>query len=331
MPHITTLERNQTFGKFVLEPLERGYGQTIGNALRRVMLSSIQGAAVSAVRIDKVFHEFDAIPGAKEDTTQLLLNLKDLAITIDTEEGLPTEDKTLRIDVKGPGIVTGADVVCPEGVNVANPEVYLCTLSEKDSKLAMEMYVGWGVGYVLPEKQDKYKGHIGIITCGSQYTPVRKVNYIVEQTRVGMRTDYERLVLEVGTNGAVSPNDCISQAAHILDKYFRMFFDLGRAGFEADVMLEDEMTPELANIPEMRIEELDFSQRTFNCLRRAGLLTLRALATATESDLTSIRGFGKKSLVEVRDKLGEHGLELKPPKGGYRAIDLLDEDDDDDF
>lgn len=329
MPHITTLELATNHGKFVLEPLERGYGQTIGNALRRVMLSSIQGAGISAIRIDKVFHEFDVIPGAKEDTTQLLLNLKDVAVTFDTEDGPPQEDKTLRIDVKGPGRVTAADIVCPEGVSIANPEAYICTLSEKGSHLSMEMYVGWGVGYTLPEKQDKYKGMIGVITCGTQYTPVRKVNYIVEQTRVGMRTDYERLVLEVWTNGAVSPNDCVSQAAHILDKYFRMFFDLGRAGFESDIMLEDEVAPELANIPEMRIEELDFSQRTFNCLRRAGLLTLRALATATESDLTSIRGFGKKSLVEVRDKLQEHGLELKPPKGGYRAIDLLDDDDDD--
>jgi DNA-directed RNA polymerase subunit alpha len=328
MPHITTLDISTGYGKFVLEPLERGYGQTIGNALRRVLLSSIQGAAVCAVRIDKVFHEFDVIPGAKEDVTQLLLNLKDVAITIDTEEGLPAEDQTLRIDVKGPGQITGADIVCPEGVSIANPEVYICTLSEKDSRLSMEMYVSWGSGYVLPEKQDKYKGMIGIIPTGAQFTPVRKVNYIVEQTRVGMRTDYERMVLDVWTNGAVSANDAVSQAAHILDKYFRMFFDLGNAGFESEFEFEDESAPELANIPDMRIEELDFSQRTFNCLRRAGLLTLRALATATESDLTSIRGFGKKSLVEVREKLQEHGLELKPPKGGYRAIDLLDDDDD---
>lgn len=331
MPHITTLDINNTYGKFVLEPLERGYGQTIGNALRRVLLSSIQGAAISAIRIDKVFHEFDVIPGAKEDTTQLLINLRELAVMIDTEEGLPLEDQVIRIDVKGPGVVTGADVECPDGVSIANPDCYICTLSEKDAKLSMEMYVGWGTGYTLPEKQDKYKGMIGIIPAGAQYTPVRRVNYTVEQTRVGMRTDYERLVLDVWTNGACMPNDAVSQASHILDKYFRMFFDLGRAGIEADIILDDEVAPELANIPEMRIEELDFSQRTFNCLRRAGLLTLRALATATESDLTSIRGFGKKSLVEVRDKLGEHGIELKPPKGGYRPIDLLDDDDDDDF
>lgn len=331
MPHITTLELSSEYGKFVLEPLERGYGQTIGNALRRVLLSSIYGAAVSAVRIDKVFHEFAPIPGVREDTTQLLLNIKDLAIKFENQDGPPAEDKTLRIDVKGPGRVTGADIMCPDGVEIMNPEAYIASISDPKASLTMEMYVGWGSGYVLPEKQEKYKGMIGVIPTGSQFTPIKKVNYIVEQTRVGMRTDYERLVLEVWSNGAVTPNDGVSQAAHILDKYFRMFFDLGEAGFEADFMEGDEVPPELANIPEMRIEELDFSQRTFNCLRRAGLLTLRALATATESDLTSIRGFGKKSLVEVRDKLQEHGLELKPPKGGYRAIDMLDEEDDEDY
>ncbi len=328
MPHITTLELKQEYGKFILEPLERGYGQTIGNALRRVLMSSIQGAGISAVRIDKVFHEFAPIPGCKEDTTQLLLNLKDLAVHIDTEDGPPLEDKTIRIDVQGPGRVTGADVVCPDGVTVVNPEQYVATISDGKARLTMEMFVGWGNGYVLPEKQDKYKGIIGVIPCGAQYTPVRKVNYTVEQTRVGQRTDYERLVFDIWTNGAVSPNDAVSQAAHILDKYFRMFFDLGAAGFESDLLGEDDVAPELANIPDIRIEELDFSQRTFNCLRRAGLLTLRALATATEADLTSIRGFGKKSLLEVRDKLAEHGIELKPPKGGYRAIDLLDDEED---
>lgn len=327
MPHITTLELTQETGRFILEPLERGYGQTIGNALRRVLLSSIQGAAISAIRIDKVFHEFAPIPGVREDTTNLILNLKNIAIRINTDMGVPVEDKTLRIDVQGPGRVTGGDIICPEGVEVVNPEVYIATISDDHARLTMDMYVGWGSGYVLPEKQDKYKGMIGVIPVGAQYTPVRKVGYTVEATRVGMRTDFERLVLDVTTNGAVKPNDAVSQAAHILDKYFRMFFDLGKAGFDAFLTSEDEVAPELANIPDIRIEELDFSQRTFNCLRRAGLLTLRALATATEADLTSIRGFGKKSLLEVRDKLAEHGIELKPPKGGYRAIDLMDEED----
>jgi DNA-directed RNA polymerase subunit alpha len=330
MPHISTLDLQTEYGKFVLEPLERGYGQTIGNALRRVLLSSIQGAAISAIRIDKVFHEFAPIPGVKEDTTQLILNLKDVSLRY-LGEG-PLEEATLRIDVKGPGKVTGADVITPENVEVVNPEVYIATISDPNATLTMELYVGWGAGYVLPEKQEKYRGMIGIIPTGAQYTPVKKVNYTVEQTRVGMRTDYERLVLDIFTNGSVRPNDALSQSAHILDKYFRMFFDLGEAGFEAVVDGETEDDDELLkNVPDLRIEELDFSQRTFNCLRRAGILTLKNLAVATESDLTAIRGFGKKSLLDVRDKLQEHGLELKPPKGGYRAIDTLDDDEDDDF
>lgn len=330
MPQISTIDLQPDYGKFILEPLERGYGQTIGNALRRVMLSSIQGAAIAAIRIDKVFHEFAPIPGVKEDTTQLLLNIKDIAIKV--EASAPFEELILRIDVKGSGRVTGADIVCPEGVEIVNPEVYIATVSDKDATLNIEMYVGWGTGYVLPEKQEKYRGMIGVIPTGTLYTPVRKVNYTVEQTRVGMRTDYERLVLDIWTNGAISPNDALSQSAHILDKYFRMFFDLGQAGFQADFSAETEGEDEsLRNVPELRIEELDFSQRTFNCLRRASILNLRQLAAVSESDLTAIRGFGKKSLLEVRDKLQEHGLELKPPKGGYRSIDVLDDEDDEDF
>jgi len=228
MPHISPIDLTADYGKFILEPLEKGYGQTIGNALRRVLLSSIQGAAVSAVRIDKVFHEFAPIPGVKEDTTELLLNLKDLAIAIDTEAGMPTEDPVLRIDVQGPGRVTGADVVCPEGIEIVNPEVYIATISDDKASLNMELYIGWGSGYTLPEKQERYRGMIGVIPTGSQYTPVRKVNYTVEATRVGQRTDYERLVLDIWTSGATKPNDALSQAAHILDKYFKMFFDLGR-------------------------------------------------------------------------------------------------------
>jgi DNA-directed RNA polymerase subunit alpha len=330
MPHISILDNEIEYGKYVLEPLERGYGQTIGNALRRVLLSSIQGAAVSAVRIDKVFHEFAPIPGIKEDTTELLLNLKELSIRIETADNQVPEDQILRIDVKGPGRVTGADVVCPQGVQIVNPEVYLGTISEKGATLSMEMYVGWGVGYVLPEKQEKYKGMIGVIPTGAQYTPVRKVNYTVEQTRVGQRTDFERLVIDIATNGAVRPNDAMSEAAHILDKYFRMFFEIGKPGVGATLGLE-EGPEEDESVPDTRIEELEFSQRTFNCLRRAGLMNLRSLAAATESDLTAIRGFGKKSLIEVRDKLQEHGLELKPPKGGYRPHEFDDDEEEEEF
>jgi len=327
MPHIQTLEISNEYAKFVLEPLERGYGQTIGNALRRVLLSSIQGAAVSAIKVDKVFHEFAPIPGVKEDTTELLLNLKDLAVSWDFE-GVAPEEAVLRLDVKGPGRVTGADVQCPEGLSIMNPECYLATISDSKATLSAEFYIGWGAGYVLPERQERYKGIIGIIPTGAQYTPVKKVNYIVEATRVGQRTDYERLVLEVWTNGAVPPNDAVTQAAHILDKYFKMFFDLGRAGLDIGLEGDEPLAPELANIPDLKIEEMDFSQRTFNCLRRASIMTLRQLVMVNEADLTSIRGFGKKSLMEVRDKLAEHGVELKAAKGGYISIDLLDDEDD---
>jgi DNA-directed RNA polymerase subunit alpha len=330
MPQILTLQKQNDYGKFVLEPLERGFGHTIGNAFRRVLLSSIQGASIAAIKIDKVLHEFAPIPGVKEDTTELILNLKDVAIRVANERA--GEEHVLTINVKGPGRVTGADIVCPEGVEVVNPEVYIATVSDADAVLAAEFYVGWGTGYVLPERQERYKGIIGTIPTGSQYTPVKKVNYTVEQTRVGMRTDFERLVLEVHTNGAVSPNDALTQAAHILDKHIRFFFDLGEAGFEGS---DDELDPNeeemLRNVPEIRIEELDFSQRTFNCLRRAGILTLRHLAATTEPDLTAIRGFGRKSLLEVRDKLQEHNLELRAPKGGYRPVELYDEDDEEDF
>lgn len=327
MPHITTQELTNDYGKFVFEPLERGYGQTIGNSLRRVLLSSIQGAAVAAVKITKVFHEFAPIPGVKEDTTEFLLNLKNVAVNVDFDL-MPPEEIVLKLNVKGPGVVTGADIVCPENVTIVNPEVYIATVSDADASLDAELFVNWGTGYTLPEKQERYRGIIGIVTTGSQFTPVRKVNYTVEPTRVGSRTDFERLVLDVWTNGAVAPNDAVTQASQILVKSLQMFFDLGRGSHDIEFGDEEAEMPELANVPEIKIEELDFSQRTYNCLRRAGLLTLRHLAAVTESDLTSIRGFGKKSLTEVRDKLGEHGLAIKPPKTGYRAIDLLDDEDD---
>ncbi|MDX2066138.1 MAG: DNA-directed RNA polymerase subunit alpha [Fimbriimonadaceae bacterium] len=328
MPQITTLEQQPDYGKFIFEPLERGYGHTLGNALRRVLLSSIQGAAVAAIKIDKVLHEFSPIPGAKEDATQFLLNLKDLALRASADA--IGDEAIAKIEVKGVGRITGADVQCPPGVEVVNPEVYLATLSDPEATFSAELYLNWSSGYVLPDKQDKYKGIIGVIPFGAQFTPVYKMNYIVEATRVGTRTDYERLVLDVYTNGAIRPNDAVSQASRMLVKFFEMFHKLGDAG---DVDLGDYDSGEdaefLKNVPDLRIEELDFSQRTFNCLRRASILTLRALAATNESELTAIRGFGKKSLVEVRDKLAEHGLEMKPPKGGVRTIDLDDEEEDD--
>lgn len=325
MPHIQVLDQSTEYAKIVLEPLERGFGQTIGNALRRVLLSSIQGAAVCAVKIDKVFHEFAPIPGAKEDTTELLLNIRELSIQVDNTFA-PDEEIVLKANVKGPGRVTGADLQCPEGVRVTNPDCYLLTLSDKGESFVADFYVGLGTGYVLPERQEKYKGIIGVIPSGAQFTPVSKANYIVEATRVGQRTDYERLVLEVWTNGSVAPNDAVTQAAHILDRSFRLFFDLGQGEQMALDVEEEEI--DLSHIPDMNVEDLDFTQRTFNCLRRAGITSLRQLAAVNEGDLISIRGFGKKSLNEVRERLSQHGIELKPAKGGYADFLLDDEDED---
>jgi len=329
LPQIGLLEQTEFFGKFVLEPLERGYGHTIGNALRRVLLSSIRGCGITAIKVDKVLHEFSAIPGLKEDATELILNLKDVAVKVDHEfRPAPDEEITLNLDVRGAARVTAADIVCPPGVTITTPEVYLATISDKSASLRMELMVGVGTGYVLPDKHDKYRGVIGAIPVGTQFTPVRKVNYQVDPTRVGYKTDYERLVLEVETNGTVPPAEAVAEAGRILDRFFRMFFDLFDT--PSDFMQpETEMLPaELQKVPDTRIEEMDFSQRTFNCLRRASLLTLRDLVQVTENDLTNIRGFGKKSLTEVREKLGALGLELRIPKGS-RPINLDDLEDED--
>jgi DNA-directed RNA polymerase subunit alpha len=323
MPHIQTLHLTETHGKFVVEPLERGYGQTIGNSMRRVLLSSIQGPGIAAVKIGGVMHEFSAIPGLKEDATQFILNLRDLAIC--GEAPLDGEEQVvLKIDVKGPGQVTGADVVCPAGYTIANPECPLAYISGKESFTA-ELYVKWGSGYVLPDRHEEYKGIIGVLPIGTQFTPVRKVNYLIEATRVGTRTDYERLILEVQTNGAIAPSEAASRAAHILHRSFTLFFSLGsELDAEMPVLAEpagDQI--ELVNVPEIKLEELDFSQRTFNCLRRAGILTLRQLAVVTEADLTGIRGFGRKSLMEVKDKLAEFDVDLKTSRA------FLGDDDED--
>ncbi len=324
MAHVQTLELNETYGKFVLSPLERGYGQTIGNAMRRMLLGSIPGAAVTAVRVEKVLHEFAPIPGAKEDMNEFLLNLRDLAIRVHRDRP-PDEDFELIIDVKGKGRVTGADIQTPPDVEIINPECYLCTISDSGASLYAELFVGWGTGYVLPTKHEKYKGTIGIIPMGSQYTPVRKVNYNVEATRVGQRTDFERLTFEVWTTGAVAPNVAMSQAAELIDSYFRKFFALTAGGMDLGLNDEDEEMPQLDGVPDFRVEEMDFSQRTFNCLRRANIDSLRDLMQYTESDLLGIRGFGRKALDEVAEKLAEKGLAMRPGKGG--RIDVLDDED----
>ncbi|HSV73146.1 MAG TPA: DNA-directed RNA polymerase subunit alpha [Chthonomonadales bacterium] len=315
MPRIEVIEEQDNYGKFVVEPLERGYGVTLGNSLRRVMLSSIEGAAITSVKIDKVLHEFSTIPGLKEDTTELLLNLKDLCVRIEPghEPDSPEEPVIIRVARSGRGRISGADVECPGGVAVVNPECHIATISDEDASLNMEMTVEIGKSYVLPDKQGRRDSQpIGVIPVGSAFGPIRKVNYTVEATRVGYKTDLERLVIEITTNGTMRPSEALCEAAHILGRYFRLFTEFG--GIRGPLE-EDEGTPlgisDGPQAPDARIEELDFSVRTYNCLKKDQILNIADLVRRTEADLMQIRNFGKKSLLEVREKLAAWGLSLK--------------------
>lgn len=327
-PRIETLEQTETFGKFVVEPLDPGYGVTLGNSLRRVLLSSIEGAAVTSVRIEGVQHEFQTIPGLKEDATELLLNLKELFIMIhndDNEE--ENESRTVRIEAKGAGRITGADVICPSDVEVANPDAYIATLSDETASLFMELTVERGRGYVMPEKNVNRNEVIGNIPVPAAFSPVRKVAYQVDPTRVGNRTDYERLAIEITTNGTIRPPQALSQAAQTLSEYFLRFVE-----FPGALVRSLSSSPNSfgvgTNAPDVRIEELDFSVRTYNCLKKANVLTVGELADISELDLMNIRNFGKKSLTEVKEKLQALGLQLKDSGEG---VFLGDDDEDDDI
>jgi DNA-directed RNA polymerase subunit alpha len=316
-PRIETLEHSPFYGKFVVEPLERGYGVTLGNSLRRVLLSSLPGAAITSIRIEGVLHEFATIPGLREDTTELILNLKDLAIKVSTNGHPPAapaseteEPRVLRIDKRGEGDVTGADVDTPEDVEIVNPEIHIATLSDENASLSMEMTVEVNKGYVLPEKHERYRQQIGVIPVGSVFTPVRKVNFTLESTRVGHRSDYERLIMEIWTNGTIEPGDALGQAAHILDTHIQLFFNVSST--KAFLPMDDRSSGQSSEVkaPDARIEELDFSVRTYNCLKKANIQTIADLVQTTEEDLMNIRNFGRKSLLEVRDKLAQFSLTL---------------------
>lgn len=330
LPNVVAIEQTATCGKFVVEPLERGYGNTLGNTLRRVLLSSIRGSAVTAIKIDGVLHEFSTIDGIKEDATELLLNLKLLAVKVHSTYKAPVIEEDplggdgvppapagpkLLLEVSGQGRVTAADIRCPSDVEIVNPELYLATISAPRTKLRIELFVGQGQGYLPPDKSDTRYGGIGVISIGAQFTPVTRANYIVEATRVGHKTDFERLILEVETNGTVTPAEAVSQAAATFMPFIRLFIDVADHLPEMrETDSDEELPPEILSVPETRIEELVFSQRTFNCLRKANLTTLRDLVQVSESDLTDIRSFGKKSLEEVKQKLSELGLELRSSK-----------------
>jgi len=310
-PGIKTIEQTDTYGKFDVEPFERGFGVTLGNALRRVLLSSITGAAITSVKIDGVLHEFSTIPGVKEDTTELLLNLKNIHVKME-HDSASREPKTIWVDVKGAGEVSGADIRTPTGVEVVNPEAYIATISDESASLSMEMTVELGKGYVLPDKQEKVKPIIGVIPVGAAFTPVSRANFIIEPTRVGHKSDYERLVLEIWTNGTMQPIEALGEASRTLEKHVRLFTDFA-GGRGPEAYLGDDAFGEESEVraPDARIEELDFSVRTYNCLKKANILTIGELVQITEQDLMNIRNFGRKSLNEVKDKLAQLGLSLK--------------------
>lgn len=308
-PRIELIEisEDNTYGKIVIEPLERGYGTTLGNSMRRVLLSSLPGAAVTSIKIEGVQHEFSTIPGVLEDTTELIMNIKGLHVLMHGEE-----PKLLRIEAQGEGEVTAGDILADADVEIINKDHHIATL-EKDGKLFMELTLEKGKGYVTADKNKKPNQPIGVIAIDSIFTPVYKVNYDVEHTRVGQRTDYDKLTLELWTNGTIKPDDAMSAAAKILIEHFSIFVGLTDKILEIEEP-EEEEKDEKDKLAEMPIEELDLSVRSYNCLKRGGINTIYELTLKTADDLLKIRNLGKKSLEEIETKLEELGLSLKKPE-----------------
>ncbi len=302
---IVELSEDYRYGKFVVEPLERGFGITIGNALRRILLSSLPGVAVYAVRIDGVLHEFSTVPGVKEDVTEMILSLKELSATIDGEES-----KVLKIQAVGPCEVTGADIICPPEVEIVSKDLHIATLDE-NAKMNMEIHVNKGRGYVSAEENKNDSMPIGTLPVDSIYTPIEKVSYHVENTRVGQKTDFDKLTLEVLTNGSINPQEGMSLAAKVLEEHLKLFIDLSEHIGNVEIMVEKEEDKK-EKVLEMTIEELDLSVRSYNCLKRAGINTVEELSNKSEEDMMKVRNLGKKSLEEVIQKLNELDLKLKP-------------------
>ncbi len=305
-PKIEIVEMNDdnTYGKFVVEPLERGYGITLGNSLRRILLSSLPGAAVTSVKIDGVLHEFSTIPGVVEDVTDIILNLKSLCLKIYGED-----EKILRIETATEGVITAGDIIHDADIEILNPELVIATLAD-NSRLAMEITVSKGRGYVTAERNKKGDHIIGVIPIDSAFTPVKKVNYTVENTRVGQVTDYDKLSLEVWTNGSIRPDEATSLSAKILNDHLRLFIGLTESVSDVEIMVEKE-EEQKDKLLEMTIEELDLSVRSYNCLKRAGINTVEELIQRNEEDMMKVRNLGKKSLEEVINKLEELGLSLR--------------------
>ena len=295
---IEVRERRDNYAKFVIEPLERGFGITLGNALRRVLLSSIPGAAVTYMKIDGVLHEFSTIPGMVEDTIALMLNLKGLPVKLNSDE-----PKVLTLSVSGAREVTAADIVPDADVEILDPSYRLCTLASKDAKLTMEIGVEQGRGYVMADRQRNVEQMIGLIPIDSIFSPIRKVNFTVDDTRVGQSVDYDRLTVEVETNGSITPDDALSTAASIMQDELDLF-----VSFTNRTEPLPETPPNEWDIP---VETLNLSVRSFNCLKRAGISKVSELLDLTEDEIMKMRNFGKKSLDEIKQVLAERGLSLR--------------------
>ncbi|MBQ6734551.1 MAG: DNA-directed RNA polymerase subunit alpha [Lachnospiraceae bacterium] len=308
-PNIEVLEisDDKKYGRFVVEPLERGYGTTLGNSLRRIMLSSLPGCAVSQVKIEGVQHEFTSIPGVKEDVTEIILNIKDLAIR---NNSASQEPKVAYVDFSGEGVVHASDIKVDSDLEIMNPELVLATLSGKSAKLRMELTITAGRGYVGADRNKTDDMAIGVIAIDSIYTPVDRVNIMVEDTRVGQVTDFDKLTMDVHTNGSLSPDEAVSLAAKVLSEHLSLFIDLSENAKTAEVMIEKESN-EKEKALEMSIDELELSVRSFNCLKRAGINTVEELTSKTSEDMMKVRNLGRKSLEEVLEKLKELGLSLR--------------------
>lgn len=305
-PRVECVEKSEDglYGKFVIEPLERGYGTTLGNAMRRILLSSLPGAAVTSVKIDGVMHEFSTVPGVKEDVVEIILNLKGLAIKLDSDT-----PKVAVIDVTGPAKVTGADIKSDGSVEIVNKDHHLATVSE-GGRLYMEISIDRGRGFVIAEKNKQPNQPIGLLPVDSIYAPIKRVNYTVENTRVGQITDYDKLTLEIWTNGTIFPDDAVSLSAKILIEHFKLFLSLTDHADTVEIMVEKEEDKK-DKVLEMTIEELDLSVRSYNCLKRAGINTVQELVQKSEEDMMKVRNLGKKSLEEVQQKLNGLSLGLK--------------------
>ena len=303
---VAEISEDKKYGRFVVEPLERGYGITLGNSLRRIMLSSLPGAAVSQVKIDGVLHEFSSIPGVKEDVTEIIMNIKSLAIKNSSDTNEP---KTAYIDFEGEGVVKASDIQVDSDIEIMNPDQVIATLS--GGKLYMELTITKGRGYISADKNKSAELPIGVIAVDSIYTPVERVNVTVENTRVGQITDFDKLTLDVYTNGTLVPDEAVSLAAKVLSEHLNLFIDLSENAKTAEVMVEKE-DDEKEKVLEMSIDELELSVRSYNCLKRAGINTVQELTNKTPEDMMKVRNLGRKSLEEVLAKLKELGLQLNP-------------------